>query len=108
MTTTTDTTIGAIHASGLIEGTVSFTGTIVRLDRRHSGARRPWVELTVTDESTETIPVLVFPKPYQHVHQHLAEHNDVRVTGRLNRTNERLEIYASNIQPNPDLPDWEH
>lgn len=108
MTTTTDTSIAAIHASGLVEGAVSFTGTITRLDRRHSGAGRPWVELTVTDESTETIPVLVFPKPYQHVHQHLAEQADVRVTGRLNQTPERLEIYASDIQPNPDLPDWEH
>ena len=108
MTTTTDTTIAAIHASGLIEGSVSFAGTITRLDRRHSGAGRPWVELTVTDISGETIPVLVFPKLYPDVHQHLAEQADVRITGRLNQTPERLEIYAADIQPNPDLPAWEH
>lgn len=94
-----DTTIGAIYASARVEGTVSFSGTITRLDRRHSGRGDAWVELTVTDESTETLPVLVFPKTYDLVHQHLAEQADVRITGLLNRASNRLEIIARNIQP---------
>lgn len=107
MTTATDTTIAAIHAAGRIEGVVSFTGTIIALGRRHSGKRDAWVELTLTDQTSE-IPVLVFPKTYDEAHQHLAENADVRVAGLLNQTNNRLEIYASAIEPNPDLPDWEH
>lgn len=105
---TVDTTIAAIHASRQTEGHISITGTITTLDRRHSGRGHAWVELILADHSHETIPVLVFPKTYDTCHQHLAEHADIRVTGRLNQTRDRVEIYASSIEPNSDLPDWEH
>lgn len=107
MSTATDTTIAALRASGQVEGQVSITGTVTTLDLRHTGAGRPWLQLTMTDASGGQLPVIVFPKLYPSVQQHLAEHAEVRVTGRINQGRTQLAIYAETVEPNPDLPDWE-
>lgn len=87
-------TIGALLASGRIEGEAVVTGTVTRLDQRINKAGNRWAVVTV-DDGTGSVEVHFFPKTWQHVHLWLRLGEEFSISGRINASRGEIHLFGS-------------
>ncbi|WP_261566942.1 DNA polymerase III subunit alpha [Frankia gtarii] len=92
-----DISIVDLLDSGRTEGYVKIAGIIAKVDRRVNKASGAlWAIVTVEDLDA-SVEVLVFPKVYEQVSQHLIPDAVIAVEGRLNERDGSLNVYGQNV-----------
>jgi hypothetical protein len=87
-------TVGALLASGRIEGEASITGTVIRLDQRINKAGNRWAVVTV-DDGSGSVEAHFFPKTWQQVHLWLRLGEEFTISGRINAHHGEISLFGT-------------
>jgi DNA polymerase III alpha subunit len=91
-------TVADLHATGQVQGEVALSGAVTGIERHVSDAGYPWAEVRFSD-TTGSIRVTFFPKPWLQLQNIVVEGLCCTVTGLLNAGNGDLTLIGQRVGP---------